>query len=176
MEPRVMAPSTKKVLAGVIGVAAVVVFLLLRGGDEGRVPAPAPAERTTAPSAAPSSVVLGAASDAALPGADAADITSGQGYDLGTAMSQTKKVAAARAALAAGDAQLALKEIQSYESFPAPLLLHEEITVLKIQALSKVGRRTDALALAMSTRGEPAFAPYQEQIEGVLLDAGLRQP
>jgi hypothetical protein len=47
------------------------------------------------------------------------------------------------------------------------------MTLVKIEALAKVGRKTDALALAMSTRDDPAFAPYQGKLQAVLVDAGL---
>ena len=168
-------PSTAKTLAGAAGVIAtlVVAYLLLRAPE-----APSPGPRgTEAPSAtsvrtAPPEPVASVAPRAVVP-PSATTITSGQPVELGSALTQTKKVAAVRAALAAGDHRLALREIEEYEKFPEPRVLREEVTVLKIQTLPHVGRRTDALALALSTRDDPTFAPYQVQIDAIVTDAGL---
>jgi phage shock protein A len=88
-------------------------------------------------------------------------------------MLEAKKVQAARAALQAGNPKLALQEIESYEKIPEHAALSQEAVLVKIEALSKVGRRTDALALGMSTRDDPAFANYRDRVEAVLRDAGL---
>jgi hypothetical protein len=106
--------------------------------------------------------------------ADAAAFSSGEPVDLGTAVIAAQKLQAARAALAAGNPKGALEQVESYERRGDMTALKQEMTLVKIEALPKVGRRTDALALAMSTRDDPSFAPYQDKIQAVLVDAGLQ--
>jgi hypothetical protein len=104
---------------------------------------------------------------------DVGPVASGAPVDLGMALVAAKKVDAARSALAAGDPKRALEEIEAYQHMPEANALKQEAVVVKIEALSKVGRRSDALALAMSTRDDPSYAPYQGHIQAILADAGL---
>lgn len=105
-----------------------------------------------------------------------APIVSGAPVDVSTLAQEAKTVEAARAALRAGDPKKALVEIERYERIPNGGSLKQEATILKIEALSKSGRKTDALALGMSTRDDPTFAPYRERVDSALTDAGLIGP
>lgn len=102
----------------------------------------------------------------------ASGVTSGAPVDITQLLLEAKIVDQARAALAAGDPKQALKELEFYDKIPNASSLKQEATILKIQALLQVGRRTDARALAYSTRDDPSFKTYQSRIEAVLADAG----
>jgi hypothetical protein len=167
--------NTKKIALAVALVLAVglVVALVSRGGDGGPTTPPVSATE-------PSATGSGSRTTEGLPSPGSAGArppippaaASGQPIELGTALRGAKSIEAARAALAAGNPKRALEEIESYEKIPdAPL--KQEAVVLKIEALSKSGRRSDALALAMSTRDDPAYAPHQARIDALITDAGL---
>jgi len=103
-----------------------------------------------------------------------APLTSGAPVDMATLAQEAKIVAEARAALNAGEPRKALAAIERYEKIPDRGSLTPEATLVKIEALAKVsGRRTDALALGMSTRDDPKMASYQPRVEALLQDAGL---
>jgi hypothetical protein len=171
-----MTASQKWLPLAVAGVLAAIILVVLLRPETKENGAPS---ATTEPSAsqvasqlpvasAPSSVPPSSTATAA-----AAPMTSGEPVDLGTAIFAAQKLQAARAALAAGNAKAALEDVESYERRPEVTALKQDMTLVKIEALAKVGRRTDALALAMSSRDDPAFAPYQGKIQAVLVDAGL---
>jgi hypothetical protein len=173
--------STQKMLLGAASVIALGVVVYLARGPDTSAPLPhapsATATATATVSAAPTvTAPAPTASTAEIPRGDAATVTTGQPVDLSTALAQTKTLVAAKEALDAGDARRALKEIEAYERFPSPRVNQEEATFLKIQILPRVGRRTDSLALAISTRDDPAMAPYQSRILAFTIDAGLTPP
>jgi hypothetical protein len=152
--------------------AALVAILAFRGSTP-------PKAETTPADSAPPPVASGPAhpsapaSSLAETSGDAGLAASGAPVDLGMALIAANRLSAAKAALAAGDPRKALAEIESYEKLPEANALKQETVVLKIEALSKVpGRKTDALALAMSTRDDPSYASYQPQIRALLQDAG----
>ncbi len=99
-------------------------------------------------------------------------VTLGKEGNIAMALLEMKKLQVARAALDANDPKRALKEIEAYEKIPGTYALKTEATVLKIEALAKSGRKTDALALAMSARDDPAMASQLPRIEA-LRDAGV---
>lgn len=99
-------------------------------------------------------------------------VASGPAVDMTQVLLEAKIVDRARAALAAGNAKKALEEIEYYEKIPNRSALRQEATVLKIQALIQVGRKTDARSLAYATRDDPAFNSYRSRIEGILADGG----
>jgi hypothetical protein len=174
-----MTPPAKQRVAFALGLAAIIAIVVVVRSRGDEKPAKPSTTSTAEPTAAPPPSESGhvapppAAQHAGDQNGDAAPIASGKGVDLGMAMLEAKKVQAARAALAAGNAKLALQEIEAYEKIPDRAALRQEAVVVKIEALSKVGRRTDALALAMSTRDDPAYADYKEKIDALLRDAGL---
>jgi hypothetical protein len=166
--------SSKNLILVVLGavVAGILVFLLTKPGPEPTRPAAssAPPVASAAPreSEVPHAPPIASARAAVDAGASAAPV------DLGMALLAAKKVEAARAALAAGDAKKALAEIEEYQRMPEATALSQEAVLVKIEALAKVGgRKTDAVALAMSTRDDPSYAPYQDRIQAILSDAGF---
>ncbi len=174
--------STQKMLLGAGSVVALGVVVYMARGPDGPPTVPPAPSATTAPpatatpTAAPTVAPPPTAKAAEVPRGDAAVVTTGEPVDLATALAQTKTLVAAQEALAAGDARRALKEMEAYEKFPSPRVQQEEATFLKIQILPRVGRRTDSLALALSTRDDPAMAPYQSRILAYTVDAGLTPP
>ncbi|MBX3233286.1 MAG: hypothetical protein KIT84_33360 [Labilithrix sp.] len=167
---------TQKTLAFVAAAAVVAVILGIAFGgkdDPKKTPDAEPTSsgivETTAAPRAPSP-------PPPTPDPSAAPIASGPPVNMATLAQEAKHVANAREALASGDAKKALHEIDLYEAIPGRNALTPEATMVKIEALSKVGRRTDALALGMSTRDDPKMASYQGRVEDILQDAGLISP
>ena len=112
-------------------------------------------------------------SSGAAPSGSPEPIMSGAPVDMGQLLLEAKTVEAARSALAAGDSRKALKELEFYDKIPNAQSLRQEATLLKIEALTQVGRKADARALAYSTRDDPSFNAYQGRIETLLNnDAG----
>jgi hypothetical protein len=174
-----MTPALKNRLSVIVAAAVVatIVVVMRQRNDEKpstsqTTEAPSPTTTTSTGSSPPPAL----ASASASPSAFASAISSGQSLDLSTALAQTNKLNAAKAKLAAGDAKGALVSIEEYDTFPEPRVLKEEMTVVKITALSRAGRKADALALAISTRDDPAFEQYRPVIDEALIDAGLRMP
>ncbi len=122
----------------------------------------------------PSANHAGAGADvAAHPSAGASGVMSGTPVDMTQLLLEAKVVHQARTALAAGDPRGALKELEFYDKIPNASSLKQEATILRIQALAQVGRKTDARALAYSTRDDPSFKTYQDRVEAALAgDAG----
>lgn len=154
-----------------LGVVAVVV-VMAKGDDKPTSKADAgPAETTAAnPTTAPAVAPAPKPSVAPEPGPAPA----GTSIDMATAAYEAKMVTRAQQALDKGDYKLALQEISDYEKIPDRSLLTPQATIIKIAALSHVGRKTDALALAMETRDDEKFKDYHEKIEDILTDAGVR--
>jgi hypothetical protein len=182
---------TKKIALGVVGVVVLgVAFLALRpqssaskDGEKNGAPSVTSTAGTAAGESSgdrgPSTVAsaataagdpTAASSGAPAPSASASAvaITSGAPVDMAQLLLEAKTVEAARAALAAGDPKKALKELEFYDKIPNAQSLRQEATLLKIEALSLVGRKTDARALAYSTRDDPSFNSYQGRIEALL--------
>lgn len=162
---------TQKYLAitAAVGVAIIAVVFIWKKPEEPKSRPDAAAETSsgvvaTTTIAPPTTVV---------PSTSAPPITSGKPVEMATLAQEAKIVAEAREALAANEPRKALAAIERYEKIPDRSALTPEATLVKIEALSKVGRRTDALALGMSTRDDPKMAPYQGRVDAVLQDAGL---
>jgi hypothetical protein len=193
------ASATRKKALLVFGLVVAVIFiavLALRGGDgdlkkgsggdtssaqggsgasTGERPATTDTGSNALPSNDPQANPAGSPGGAAAGPSHSADgVTSGAAVDMTQLLLEAKVVDAARAALVAGDPKKALKELEFYDKIPNASSLQQEATILKIQALTQVGRKTDARALAYSTRDEPSFKPYQARIDAVLADAGMR--
>lgn len=168
--------STQKIIAAVAAVGAVVVAVVMAsGGDKETKKADAgPAETAPPPLPPPPIVTAPKASGSAA--APPTPVVAGTSVSMATAAYEAKMITRAQTALDHGDYKLALQEIEDYEKIPDRALLTPQATMIKISALSHVGRRTDALALAMETRDDEKFKDYHEQIETILIDAGLRQP
>lgn len=189
-------PNTNKVLVvTALGVAVLgLVFMALRpssdsdkkSGTEGvsgaaTVAHSAPSEpASTSSSPAATGEVHAAAPSAAAPSSGTTapsgsigPITSGAPVDMAQLLLEAKTVEAARSALASGNPKKALKELEFYDKIPNASSLRQEATLLKIEALSLVGRKAEARALAYSTRDDPSFNSYQGRIETLLEnDAG----
>jgi len=167
--------SNQKIAGGIGAVVAVVVVVYaLRKDDppKGTTTSTTTETTTTAPDprTAPTP-------QPPMPSASSAGpVTSGAPISVETLAQEAKYVESARAALHAGDPKKALAELERYELVPGRGALKQEAALIKIEALSKVGRKTDALALGMSTRDDPSFAPYRGRVDGVLEDAGLIGP
>ena len=150
---------------------AMIALIVMRAKNEPlHVPADAapareaPAEETTPLRPADPAAPVAAPSPSGTPVA----------VDLGPAMLEAKKLDEARAALAKNDPKAALAALDSYERVVrGPGTLRHEATLLRIETLAKVGRKTDAKALAMSVRDDSAWADDQPRLEAVLADAGL---
>lgn len=171
---------TQKLLAlAALGVVAVVLGVALGKDDPKKSPTvpDSPASGIVETTAAPRPPPAPLPSPPPATGAPSvAPTTSGPPVSMATLALEAKLVASAREALAKGDAKKALEEIERYERIPDRGSLVPEATVVKVEALSKVGRRTDALALGMSTRDDPKMASYQGRIDDILQDAGLISP
>ncbi|MFO0742063.1 MAG: hypothetical protein U0270_39560 [Labilithrix sp.] len=168
--------STQKIIAAVVAVAALtVVVVMASGNDKEPKKADAGPEPTAVDTSAPP-IVSAPRPTTSAPPPSSAPTAAGTSIDMATAAYEAKMVTRAQAALDKGDYKLALQEIEDYEKIPDRVLLTQKATVIKIIALSHVGRRTDALALAMETRDDENFKDYHAQIEDILIDAGLRQP
>jgi hypothetical protein len=168
----------KRAILLIVGVVAVAIVAVVafRGSASRNAETPLPAETGSAVASTPMRPVAPVAS--APPSAPSAvSVASGEPVDLPMALIAANRLSSAKAALAAGDPKKALADIESYEKLPDATPLKQETAVLKIEALSKIpGRKTDALALAMSTRDDPSFASYQPQINALLHDAGVLAP
>lgn len=102
-----------------------------------------------------------------------AQITSGAPVDMAQLLLEAKTVEAARTSLASGNPRQALKELELYDKIPHASSLRQEALLLKIEALSLVGRKAEARALAYATRDDPSFDSYQGRIATLLNnDAG----
>ena len=166
--------TTQKILAALVAAVAVVIGVTMATGGEKEKPkadaGPATAELDTTPPP-----IVSAPKPAASPTTES-PTTAGTSIDMATVAHEAKMVTRAQDRLDKGDYKGALQEIEDYEKIPNRVLLTEKATVIKITALAHVGRRTDALALAMETRDDEKFKDYHEQIEAILIDAGARQP
>lgn len=164
--------NTQKLLAGAVVVGVAVVLVVKMSGND-PPPAKPDAGATQAVDTTPPPI-MSAPKASATPTAEA-PTAAGTSIDMATAAYEAKMVTRAQDKINKGDYKGALQEIEDYEKIPNRVLLTEKATVLKIAALSHVGRRTDALALAMETRDDPKFKEYHDQIEDILVDAGLHQ-
>jgi type IV secretory pathway VirB10-like protein len=166
--------STQKIIAAVVAVGAIVVVVVMANGGEKEKPkadaGPATAEVDTTPPP------IVSAPKPPPPAPSEAPAPAGTSIDMATAATEAKMVTRAQDRIDKGDYKGALQEIEDYEKIPNRVLLTEKATVLKINALAHVGRRTDALALAMETRDNDKFKDYHDDIEEILVDAGVRQP
>jgi len=163
----------KKGIAGALLLGgAVIALVVMRAKNEPlRVPndAAVPSREEPTQEVAPPRLA-----DPSTPAPPASGAPTPAAVDLGPAMLEAKKLDEARAALQKGDAKAALAALDSYEKVVrGPGALRHEATLLRIETLAKVGRRTDAKALAMSIRDDPAWSDDQERLEGILGDAGL---
>lgn len=166
---------TQKIIAAIVAVGALTAIVVVASGnDKEPKPADAGAEPTVVDTTPPP--IMSAPKPAPAPAPSEAPATAGTSIELATAAYEAKMVTRAQAALDKGDYKGALQEIEDYEKIPNRVLLTQKATMIKIIALSHVGRRTDALALAMETRSDDNFKDYHEDIEDILIDAGLRQP
>jgi len=166
----------QKTIAYVLGagVAIGVVVLLLNKKDDPKEVTPVPSSASVVTS---DPTVMHPPPTAAPSGSVWEEPSGGVSIPLGYAALEAKYLTNARAAMDAGDNKKALEIIENYERQPSHLLLAPQMTVIKIQALARVGRKTDALALAMETRGDDKYKDYHEQIEAIVADAGLvREP
>jgi hypothetical protein len=166
-----MTNTQKLLIGGVVVAVAVVAVVKMSGNDP---PAKADAgPTTTAVDTTPPPIMSAPRPGDSKPTAEPAP--AGTSIDIANAAFEAKMVTRAQSKLDKGDYKGALQEIEDYEKIPNRELLTEKATVIKIAALSHVGRRTDALALAMETRDDPKFKDYHEQIEDILVDAGVHQ-
>lgn len=174
----------KKILALVVG--AVVLFVVVKMvGSDSETPKGESATSAVTSAGTPSTTVTtgtgaGAGTGATAPTTTQAApnpsaITSGSPIEMTNVLREAELVDQAKTALAQGNPKRALEVIHAYEQTPEPRSLKGEAALVKIDALAKTGRRTDALAFAMSTRDDPAYAPYQKRIELSLVDAGLSE-
>ena len=168
-EPR---PIPRKVIAGglLLGGALIALIVMRAKNEPLVVPADASAPVREDPpmqSAVPSRPADPAAPQTVPSGAPAP-------VDLGPAMLEARKLDDARVALAKNDPKAALAALDSYERVVrGPGALRHEATVLRVEALVKVGRKVDARALAMSVRDDSAWADDQPRLDAILEDAGL---
>ena len=89
-------------------------------------------------------------------------------------MLEAQKLDGVRASLAAENPRRALAELESYDRVVRNGgLMKHEASLLRVEALSRAGRRTDARALAYTLRDDPTFQDYQKRLDGLLADAGL---
>lgn len=169
-EPR---PIPRKVIAGglLLG-GAIVALLVMRAKNE---PLGVTSDAGAPPREAPTSqVVPSRPADPVAPTPPSSAAPAPAAVDLGPAMLEAKKLDEARTALQKGDAKTALAALDSYEKIVrGPGALRHEATLLRIETLAKVGRRSDAKALAMSVRDDPAWSDDQERLGSLLTDAGL---
>jgi hypothetical protein len=127
------------------------------------VPQPLPASHS---SEAPRSTPVGSAS-AAVPRARPSSDSPATGHDDVLAR-EVRTIGAARAALAAGDPPLALRELDAYDRIPNARTLRPEAHVLRLEALAKAKREKEARALATTLRADPEMAAYGRRIDAVL--------
>lgn len=168
------------VIAAVIALAvAGGVFMLLNKKPETVTPTAPSNTAIETSTGAPSMPVATAPIPRAAPAvsidpAQVQPVASGAPLDMSTVALEAKMISNAQNLLNQGKPREALKQIEEYEQVPDRAALVPEAKWLKIQALGTVGgRRTDALALAMTTRTDPTMAPYQKRIEDFLADAGI---
>ncbi len=169
LEPR---PIPRKVIAGglLLG-GALIALIVMRAKNEPLV-IPADASAPVREDAPTQPAVPSRPADPAAP----ATVPSGTPapVDLGPAMLEARKLDDARVALAKNDPKAALAALDSYERVVrGPGALRHEATVLRVEALVKVGRKVDARALAMSVRDDSAWADDQPRLDAILEDAGL---
>ena len=81
---------------------------------------------------------------------------------------------AARRALRAGDARLALSELDRYQTEYPRALLGQEATLLRIEALARSGNRPAAEALARQFLARQPNSPHAKRIESLLGQAERR--
>jgi len=81
---------------------------------------------------------------------------------------------AARRALRAGDARLALGELDRHQAEYPHALLGQEATLLRIEALARSGNRPAAEALARQFLARQPNSPHAKRIESLLGQAGRR--
>lgn len=167
-EPR---PIPRKVIGGaVLLVGAAVALVVLRAKDEPlHVPPdasavsgrdPTPEATVIAPTTAPTPVVEPPAS---------------AGFALGPALSEAKSLDEARAALARKDPKAALAALDAWErGTHGDGKLQHEATLLRVETLPKLGRKSDALVIAFRARDDDSWSEDEkERLRAVLGDAGL---
>lgn len=168
-EPR---PIPRKVIGGaLLLVGAAVALVVLRAKDE---PLHVPADAAVAPETPPTvtapstTLVQSAVPSTAEPPASA-------GFDLGPALSEAKSLDDARAALARNEPKAALAALDAWErGTHGDGKLQHEATLLRVQTLPRLGRKSDALVIAFKARDDDAWSEEEkERLRAVLADAGL---
>lgn len=177
---------TQKIILGLVAAGAVVGIILVAkgGGDPGATHDDAGGAASTSSSSSgetaqgttPLPTLVPPPSSGAPTASARVTETDAAPIDLGQAALEATKVSAAQAALDKGDYRTAVKLIEEWERLPEHNVLTVPATMVKLNALPHVNRRTDALALAMETRDDPRFKDYHEQIEAIMTDAGLSKP
>lgn len=81
---------------------------------------------------------------------------------------EVRTIGAARAAMASGNPDLALRELDEYERIPDAQALRPEARVLRLEALAKAGRTKEAAALGDALRSDPMMSTYSRRIDAVL--------
>lgn len=180
-------PLVKGIVAAalVLGSAALVTGLARRD-DVG----PSPRPSIVAPSGvasvdAPPPVSEAPSSSSVEPVASASNITVPSGHaapskpsspsgDEDLLAREVRSIAAARKAMAAGDADQALRELDGYDRIPRAQTLRPEARMLRLQALASAGRVNEARRLGAALKGDPEMSSYLRRIDAVLasLEAG----
>lgn len=176
------------------GIVAAAVFLggvalvagLARRGD---VP-PSPRPSVVAPSGVASAETPPPVSEASpvgvTPVASASDITVSSGHASSDAAPskpsreedllarEVRSIAAARKAMAAGEADRALRELDGYDRIPRAQTLRPEARMLRLEALARAGRVDEARRLGAALKGDSEMSSYLRRIDAVLasLNAG----
>lgn len=166
-EPR---PIPRKVIGGaLLLVGAAVALVVLRAKDEPlHVSADASAPPETHATVTPEATVIAPTATSVEPPASA-------GFALGPALTEAKKLDDARAALARKDPKAALAALDEWEKGThGDGKLQHEATLLRVETLPKLGRKSDALVIAFKARDDDAWSEEEkERLRAVLADAGL---
>lgn len=168
-EPR---PIPRKVIGGaVLLVGAAVALVVLRAKNE-PLHVPADASVASGREPMPESTILAPTTTAPPP---VVEPPASAGFALGPALSEAKSLDEARAALARKDPKAALAALDAWErGTHGDGKLQHEATLLRVETLPKLGRKSDALVIAFKARDDASWTEEEkERLRAVLGDAGL---
>lgn len=126
------------------------------------IPSAPPAASVSAPNPAPSTSV---ASGPALK----VETVPKERAPLGLA-EETAMLDRARSALTRGDARGALTELDTYDAAPAPKILGQEATMVRIEALSAKGDTTAARTLAKGFLAKNPGSTYDDRVRALIAE------